>query len=68
MQIKARYVILALLLIIPSVINLFVPFYNRANPDLFGLPFFYWFQTLWLALCVVFYLVFSYIIGREKVI
>lgn len=32
-----------LLLLIPFII-LFTPLYNRAEPALFGLPFFYWFQ------------------------
>jgi hypothetical protein len=32
-----------LLLIAPFIV-LFTPLYNRAEPSLFGLPFFYWFQ------------------------
>jgi hypothetical protein len=31
-----------LLLILPSVISLCVPFYNVTEPRLFGFPFFYW--------------------------
>jgi hypothetical protein len=26
------------------------PFYNRATPELFGFPFFYWYQLLWVPL------------------
>jgi len=36
-----------LLLIIQFVAVLWPPFYNKAEPPLFGLPFFYWYQLLW---------------------
>ncbi|MBI3842037.1 MAG: DUF3311 domain-containing protein [Thaumarchaeota archaeon] len=65
MQIKARHVILALLIIIPSIVNLSVPLYNRSGPDLYGLPFFYWFQTVWLVVCSAFYLIFSQLVDRR---
>ena len=32
-----------LLLLIPFIV-LFTPLYNRESPELFGMPFFYWFQ------------------------
>jgi hypothetical protein len=36
-----------LLLLLPFVGLLWVPFYNFAEPSLFGFPFFYWYQLLW---------------------
>jgi Protein of unknown function (DUF3311) len=39
-----------LLLLIPFVALLWVPFYNRLDPTLFGIPFFYWYQFLWVIL------------------
>jgi len=27
-----------------------VPFYNRLTPGIFGFPFFYWYQLLWVPL------------------
>jgi uncharacterized protein DUF3311 len=33
-----------LLLLIQFIPALWVPFYNRAEPTLAGIPFFYWFQ------------------------
>jgi hypothetical protein len=27
-----------------------VPFYNSTQPELAGIPFFYWYQLLWVAL------------------
>lgn len=38
---------LAWLLIVPFLALGWVPFYNRIEPTLFGVPFFYWFQFLW---------------------
>jgi membrane protein implicated in regulation of membrane protease activity len=35
-----------LLLLIPYIGLLWVPFYNRLAPALFGFPFFYWYQLL----------------------
>ncbi|HEY3675428.1 MAG TPA: DUF3311 domain-containing protein [Candidatus Tumulicola sp.] len=39
-----------LLLLLPFVGTLLPFFYNRASPALFGLPFFYWYQLLWVVL------------------
>ena len=36
-----------LLLLIQFVAVLWVPFYNSAEPYLAGVPFFYWYQLLW---------------------
>ncbi|MEY2340784.1 DUF3311 domain-containing protein [Acidithiobacillus sp. IBUN Pt1247-S3] len=35
---------------IPCIAVLAVPFYNRAIPSLFGIPFFYWWQIVWVPL------------------
>jgi hypothetical protein len=35
------------LLILPFAGALFPGLYNRVDPTLFGLPFFYWFQMAW---------------------
>lgn len=36
-----------LLLLVPFVALLWVPFYDRAEPALFGIPFFFWYQMAW---------------------
>jgi uncharacterized membrane protein len=41
------------LLLIPIVVPLIVPFYNRVEPTLFGWPFFYWMQLVFVALGVL---------------
>jgi hypothetical protein len=42
-----------LVLILPFIGTLFPAFYNRAEPSMFGLPFFYWYQGLWVLLTPV---------------
>ncbi|MCI0465585.1 MAG: DUF3311 domain-containing protein [Beijerinckiaceae bacterium] len=36
-----------LLLLMPFAGLALVPLYNKAAPALFGFPFFYWYQLLW---------------------
>jgi hypothetical protein len=38
----------ALLLIVPVAALLLVPTYTKARPTLWGFPFFYWYQLLWM--------------------
>src|SRR2546423_6748120 len=42
-----------LLLLVPLVGLLWVPFYARPTPELFGFPFFYWYQFAWVPVSVV---------------
>lgn len=39
-----------LLLPIPFVAMMWVPFYNRVEPELAGIPFFYWYQLAWIVI------------------
>ena len=41
------------LLVVPIVVPLLVPLYNHRDPELFGWPFFYWVQLLFVALGVL---------------
>jgi hypothetical protein len=41
------------LLLVPIVVPLIVPIFNRVEPTLFGWPFFYWFQLLLVGLGVL---------------
>ena len=42
-----------LLLFVPFVALLWVPFYNSIQPEFWGIPFFYWYQFLWVILTSV---------------
>jgi hypothetical protein len=42
-----------LLLLVPFVGVLWVPFYNAIEPSWAGIPFFYWYQFLWVVISSV---------------
>ena len=42
-----------LLLLIQFVAVLWPPFYNRDSPRLAGIPFFYWYQLLWVIIAAI---------------
>ncbi|HVV28902.1 MAG TPA: DUF3311 domain-containing protein [Rhizomicrobium sp.] len=42
-----------LCLLIPYAAFAWVPFYNRIAPQLLGIPFFYWWQMVWIILTAV---------------
>ena len=39
------------LLLVPIAALMWVPSYSREDPELFGFPFFFWYQFLWVFLC-----------------
>ncbi len=47
-----RVLVYALFVVVVAV-SLWVPFYNRAEPALGGIPFFYWFQVVWILAAAV---------------
>jgi hypothetical protein len=42
-----------LLLLVPFVGTLWVPFYDALEPRVGGVPYFYWYQFLWIAIGAV---------------
>jgi hypothetical protein len=42
-----------LLFVVQFVVILWPPFYNSIEPRLWGIPFFYWFQLLWVLVSAV---------------
>jgi hypothetical protein len=43
-----------LLFVVQFVVILWPPLYNKAEPYWMGIPFFYWFQLLWVIVSAVF--------------
>jgi hypothetical protein len=41
------------LLLVPLLLVVWPPLYNKVDPKLFGIPFFYWFQLLVIGISVV---------------
>jgi hypothetical protein len=48
---KRKIVAAGVLLLIPVVALLWVSSYAREDPKLFGFPFFFWYQFVWVFLC-----------------
>ncbi len=48
---KPKMIAAGILLLIPIVALMWVPSYTRDDPELFGFPFFFWYQFLWVFLC-----------------
>jgi len=53
-----------LLLIVPCVVALWVPFYNAIEPRLLGMPFFFWFQIALIPVSALFILA-AYLLNRH---
>jgi hypothetical protein len=41
------------LLLVPLLGTLYPPLYNTRDPELFGVPFFYWYQMVWVPASVL---------------
>jgi hypothetical protein len=50
---KRKFKPLLLLLLIPFIALCWPPFYNFRDPELAGIPFFYWFQLLWIVITAI---------------
>ncbi|GAA1586138.1 DUF3311 domain-containing protein [Kribbella hippodromi] len=51
--IKPAYWISGVLLVAAVVVPLLVPTYAKKDPHLWGFPFFYWYQLLWVFLSAI---------------
>jgi hypothetical protein len=56
-------VVIVVILIPPVVVPLWVPLYDKADPTLWGFPFFYWFQFL-LILCSAVLTIVAYLLSQ----
>ena len=41
------------LLFIPFFVAIWVPLFNRVEPSFYGIPFFYWFQFVWIVVAAI---------------
>jgi hypothetical protein len=62
---RGPYVISGILIVIAIALPLIVPIYARAEPALFGMPFFYWYQMLWVLIDAVLLWICYVIITKE---
>jgi len=52
-----------LLLLLPFLSMLWVASYDRVSPEIAGIPFFYWYQLLWILIAAVL-IAFVYLLER----
>lgn len=48
---KGKMALAAVLLVIPIIALMWVPSYAKDAPELWGFPFFFWYQFLWVFIC-----------------
>ena len=51
MRLTPTKIVVAVILLVAIIVPLLVPTYDQKEPRLFGFPFFYWYQLLWVFLC-----------------
>ncbi|HET8633843.1 MAG TPA: DUF3311 domain-containing protein [Gemmatimonadales bacterium] len=47
-SVRSRRILIGLMFLVVVIVSLWVPLYNRTDPALAGMPFFYWFQIAWI--------------------
>ena len=47
------WIVIAVVLAAALIGTLWVPFYNHLTPALWGFPFFYWYQLLWVPIVAI---------------
>ena len=57
------WIVIAVLLAASLVATLWVPFYNHLTPVLWGFPFFYWYQLMWVPIVAILAAV-AYLLSR----
>jgi uncharacterized membrane protein len=61
------YVISGILLAVGIIVPLLVPLYARRDPELFGFPFFYWYQILWVFLeALLLWVVYNIVVREDR--
>lgn len=63
---RAAQVLAGILLAVPVFAVLLVPIYSRTKPTVWGWPFFYWYQVLWIVLCPIFTVAAAIVLKRAR--
>ncbi len=64
-MVNPKYIGAGILLVIPFIVYFAIPTYNKVQPELGSLPFFYWYQTLWLAISTILFSIAALIIAKR---
>ena len=63
---KRGFRLVHLLLFVPYIAVLWVPSYNTIEPRLAGIPFFYWYQLMWIPLGALLLLIIYLVTERRN--
>jgi Protein of unknown function (DUF3311) len=59
-------IVVSVILLIAIIVPLLVPTYDQRNPELFGFPFFYWYQLVWVFICAALCGLSFWLLKRER--
>ena len=59
-----KKIVAGILILIPFVAYFILPLYNSQYPEAFGLPFFYWYQIIWLPISGIMFYIAAVLIDR----
>jgi membrane protein implicated in regulation of membrane protease activity len=63
----AQLVLVAALILIPIVALMWVSSYARRDPELWGIPFFYWYQFCWVfATAILTSIAYRFVVAHER--
>ena len=54
------------ILLVTIIVPLLVSTYDRRDPELFGFPFFYWYQLIWVFICAALCWLSFLLLKRER--
>ncbi|MEM0158278.1 MAG: DUF3311 domain-containing protein [Thermoplasmataceae archaeon] len=60
---NGKLFVAGILLVIPLIAMVLVPTYNKTTPELFGITFYYWYQTVWLVIGAALYVIAAFMIS-----
>jgi hypothetical protein len=65
-MLKAKDALAGVLIAIPFIVYFAIPSYNIVNPEWGGVPFFWWWQAVWLAISAALFFPAALMLGRKS--
>ena len=65
-RLTATKIVVSGILLVAIVVPLLVSTYDRSDPKLFGFPFFYWYQLIWVFICAALCGLSFWLLKRER--
>ncbi len=61
-----KYVVAAILLLIPFLAYMDLGSFDKVTPELYGVPFYYWYQTVWLVISAILFVIAALLINSVR--